>query len=201
MIRNIFLAGLSFVFLSCISIESKITLAADGSGTVEIVYTISSLAQEWDSRDTNNSPLPLPVNEADFRRSVNRATGLSLISYSSRTTTESTIITAVVGFRSLAALNELVSRQEVIFTLRQESGRNIFEQVVTQGTRTALDDRTKSFTEAFFGPYSLKFELTAPRTITRSTPGSISGNKASVNFPLAEVVESRDPVVWRVEWQ
>ncbi|MCL1818978.1 MAG: hypothetical protein FWG35_08595 [Spirochaetaceae bacterium] len=201
MIRLFFFAGLSFVFLSCLSIESKMTLAADGSGTLELEYTVSSFAQDWDSRDSGSSPLPLPVNEADFRRGVNSTAGLSLVSYSRRAAADSTVITAVVGFRSLEALNSFVSRRDAHFTVRQEGGRTVFEQILTQGTRGELGGQTKGFVEAFFGPYSLKFALTAPAAVSRSTPaGSVSGRTASVSFPLPAVVGSREPVIWRVEW-
>ena len=201
MIRNIFLAGISFIFLSCLSIESKMTLAADGSGTLALEYTVSSLAQDWESRDPGTSPLPLPVNEADFRRGISQTAGLGLVSYSRRTAADSVVITAVVSFRSLEALNSFVSRQDTHFSLRQEGGRNVFEQILTRGTSEDMGEQTRGFIEAFFSPYALSFTLTAPAAVSRSTPsGSVSGSTASVSFPLSAVVGSRDSIVWRVEW-
>jgi hypothetical protein len=175
-------------------------LAANGSGTVELVYTVSSFAQEWDSSGGENS-LPLPVSEADFRRSVAAAGGLSLNSYSHTVSGDTAVIRAVLGFSSPDDLNRFVSGSGEMFTLRQEEGRTVFEQVITQGTKGALDEKTREFVQAFFGSYSLDFSLTAPRPIRGVSPsGNISGTRASVSFPLPAVVESAQPVIWRVEW-
>jgi hypothetical protein len=198
--RKLFLAGLSFVFLSCIGVESKMTLAANGSGTVELVYTVSSFALDWDSSGEADS-LPLPADEADFRRGVAAAEGLTLNSYSRAAVGETTVITAVLGFASLDALNQFVSGSRTTFTLRQEGGRTVFEQLVTPGTKGGLDGQMREFVQAFCNAYSLKFSLTAPRPVARvSPPGTSSGTQASVSFPLPEVLGSAEPVLWRVEW-
>jgi hypothetical protein len=197
--RKLFLTGLCVVFLSCLSIESKMSLAADGSGTVELVYTVSSFAREWDSSNEEDS-LPLPVSEADFRRSV-AAAGLSLNSYSYEASGDLAVIRAVLGFSSLDTLNQFVPGPGEMFTLRQEGGRTVFEQVVTQGTKGGLDREMQGFVQSFFGSYSLKFSLTAPRPILRVSPsGNSSGTQASVSFPLSEVLQSAQPLIWRVEW-
>jgi hypothetical protein len=199
MSKNLVMVGLSFVFLSCLSIESKISLAANGSGTVELVYTVSSFAQEFDSSGGEDS-LPLPVSEADFRRGV-AVVGLSLNSYSQSVSGDVTIIRAVLGFSSLDDLNRFVAGPGEMFSLRQEEGRTVFEQVITQGTKSALDGQTQEFIRSFFAPYSLAFSLSAPRAISKVSPGgNFSGTQASVSFPLTTVLLSAQPVVWRVEW-
>jgi hypothetical protein len=106
-----------------------------------------------------------------------------------------------LGFTSLEALSGLVSGSGASFTLRQEGGRTVFEQTVSPGTGTAVEQRTRDFINAFFQPYVLKFSLTAPRAVLGGSPrGSISGNQASVSFPLPDVLQSPEPVVWRVQW-
>ncbi|MDR1931250.1 MAG: thiamine phosphate synthase [Spirochaetales bacterium] len=201
MIRKLLIAAVSFILFSCLSVESKMTLAADGSGTLELVYTVSALARDWDAADSGNSPLPLPVGEADFYRSVAAAPGLTLNSYSRTETSESTVIKAVLGFASLEALNGFVAGGQSAFSLRQEGGVNVFEQIITPGTTGGIDEKTKEFVDAFFKPYTLSFSLTTPRPVRRTVPpGTVSGAQASVSFSLPELIESADSLVWRVEW-
>ena len=201
MMKKLFVAGFSFILLSCLSIESKMTLAENGSGTLELVYTVSSFARDWESPGTGNSPLPLPINEGDFRRSVAMIPGLGLRSYSRSEENDSTVIRAVVSFTSLDALNRLVAGPEATFVLRQEGNRTVFEQTITQGTKRALDEETRAFVQAFFKPYSLRFSLTAPRNPVRVSPsGSIAGSAASVSFSLESVIQNTRPIIWRVEW-
>ncbi|MDR3201023.1 MAG: hypothetical protein LBT68_06145 [Spirochaetales bacterium] len=200
-LKKLLLAGLSLFCISCLSIESRMTLAANGSGTLELVYTVSSLARDWDASGGENSPLPFPVAEADFRRSVAAAPGLSLNSYSRTDSGDSTIIRAALGFSSLEALNNFVTGAENTFTLRQEGGRSVFEQVITQGTQGGVDERTQEFVDTFFKPYSVSFSLTTPRPVSRAVPrGTVSGARASISFPLPDVIKSSSPLVWRVEW-
>ena len=199
--RKLFVTGISFIFLSCLSIDSKMTLAANGSGSLELVYTVSSFARDWDASGSGNSPLPLPVNEGDFRRSVNMIQGISLTSYSRREENDSTVIRAVLGFTSVEALNRFVAGPQSVFALRQEGTRTIFEQTITEGTKSSLGEDYLEFVRTFFSPYVLSFTLTAPRAVTRAIPSqNVLGQTASVSFPLAHVMESSQPVIWQVEW-
>lgn len=200
--KKLIVAGLSFVFFSCLSIESKMTLTQNGSGTLNIVYTVSSFAREWDASDNTDAVLPLPVNEEDFRRAVSAAPGLLLDSYSSTVSGDSVVIQAGLSFTSLDALNSLVSAGSSSFTLRQEDNRTVFEQTLAPGTKTSLDQPVRDFINAFFQPYSLNFSLTAPRAVRSSSPagGTVSGNVAGISFPLPDVLQSEGPVIWRVEW-
>ena len=199
MIRKLFTAFFSLLLLSCLSIETKMTLAANGSGTLDLVYTVSPLANDWNTGA--NSPLPLPINENDFRRSVTMIQGLGLVSYSRSVDKDVTIIRATISFTSLDVLNRLVSGQETTFRLRTEGNRTIFEQTITQGTQNLLNADNQAFVQAFFQPYSLSFSLTAPRAIQSVTPeGNSSGQNASVTFPLPRIIESPRPIIWRVEW-
>jgi hypothetical protein len=98
-------------------------------------------------------------------------------------------------------LNNFVTGAENTFTLRQEGGRSVFEQVITQGTRGGVDERTQEFVDTFFKPYSVSFSLTTPRPVSRAVPrGNVSGSQASISFPLPDVIKSPSPLVWRVEW-
>ncbi|MDR1627047.1 MAG: hypothetical protein LBT33_10965 [Spirochaetia bacterium] len=201
MTKKLLLAGLAFLFLSCLSMESKMTLAQDGSGTIQLTYTVSSFARDWDALDNQEAVLPLPINESDFRRAVSAVPGLSLDSYSRADSGDSSVIQAVLGFASLEALNSLVSGSGASFALSQEGGRTVFEQTISPGTRTPVEQRARDFITAFFQPYVLDFSLTAPRAARSSSPpGKLSGNQASVSFPLPDVLQSPTPVVWRVEW-
>jgi hypothetical protein len=201
--KKLLIFGLSLIFLSCIGIDSKMTLAADGSGTIELVYTVSAVARDWDTAETGaESPLPIPINETDIRRSVEAVPGLSLESYSRTEEADTSVINVRLRFASLDALNSFVSGSDAHFSLTQEGNRTVFEQVISPGSGGEIDERTGEFINAFFKTYTLNFSLTAPRAITRTSPsgGNSSGAQASFSVPLAAALESREAIVWRVEW-
>jgi hypothetical protein len=201
--KKLLIFGLSLIFLSCIGIDSKMTLAADGSGTLELVYTVSDFARDWENAGTGQeSPLPVPINETDFRRSAAVVPGLSLESYSREESGDTSVIRAFLRFTSLDALNRFISGPDTHFKLTREGNRTIFEQVISFGSGGQIDERTREFIDSFFKTYILSFSLTAPRAISRTNlPGGISsGAQASVSFPLAEILKSPEAIIWRVEW-
>lgn len=192
----------SLALLSCIDIDSRITLQENGSGKLELIYTVSSTAMRFGASDPASGVLPIPVDEADFRRSVLAVQGLSLESYSRSEQGENTVITAVMGFTGLEALNRFVGGEEQTFTLNRSENRTTFEQLISPGSGEETDERYRQFLSSFLSPYKLKFTLSTPRPVTRSVPEgvSVSDREAEVTFPLIEVVESPDPVKWIVEW-
>ena len=198
----IILFGFVFLLTSCIDIESKIVLTETGSGTIEFTYTVSSVALSMDEADGSGSFLPIPVGEVDFRRTVLAVPGLSLQSYSRSASGDTTIIKAALGFTDISALNLFVGGDEEVFSLKNEGAATVFSQTVTSGGSEEVDARSRAFLEAFFKPYNLKFSLTAPRAIKKSIPetGNVSGRDAKISYPLIGVVDSREPIVWRVEW-
>jgi hypothetical protein len=190
------------VFASCIDIDSKIRLEGDGSGTIGFVYTVSQIAINLGMADKDQSLLPIPIGEADFRRTLQAVPGLALRSYSRKDDPDKAVVTAEIAFSDLEALNRLVSNSGDIFTLRTQGDVTIFEQSITSGNPNGLDERTREFLKAFFQPYTLSFQLTAPRAVKKANlPESVvSGREAKISLPITAVAESTVPILWAVEW-
>ena len=60
-IRLLVLFSLSFTLLSCLSVESEITVKNDGSGTLTLSYRISRMVTEIGRLEDENTLVPLPV--------------------------------------------------------------------------------------------------------------------------------------------
>jgi hypothetical protein len=201
-IRTVILCAVLPVFVSCIDIDSKIRLEENGSGTIDFVYTVSQTAMTLGMADKEQSLLPIPVGEADFRRTVQAVPGLTLRSYSRKGDADKAVVTAGLDFSDLDALNRFVAFSNDTFTLKTVGDTTVFEQAVASGNPQGLDERTKEFLKTFFQPYKLSFSLTAPRTVKKANlPESvIEGREARISFPVTALAESTVPIVWMVEW-
>ncbi len=195
-------AGCVLFLGSCIDIDANITINDAGAGSVELVYTVSPEAVSLENAERDDAFLPFPVDEADFRRTVLAVPGLSLKSYARSAAGDAIVVTAVLDFANIAALNRFVGGNEEIFTLRKENAGTVFTQTLTRGSAEELDPRAKSFLAAFFKPYRLSFSVAAPKPVKRAVPenGVVSGREARISYPLVSLIEAREPVVWRIEW-
>ncbi|MDR2589055.1 MAG: hypothetical protein LBC67_06470 [Spirochaetales bacterium] len=189
---------------SCINVQSKITLAANGSGSIELEYTVSAFALTWETQEGKEQILPLPITEEDFRRAVSAVPGLSLRSWSASPEpqppgADGLLVRAVLDFSSIEALGRFASRSGAAYRLTREGGRTIFEQTLAAG-EAAVD--AADFINAFFKNNVLSFSVTAPSNIRAAVPpgAKFSGREAAVSFPLPQLLQSREPLVFRVEW-
>lgn len=205
--RNIgFLASILgivvFSLSSCIDMETKIELTAEGSGKLELVYIVSSALVELGSAASSGVNLPLPIGEEDFRQSVDSIPGLVLRSYERKDEPDKSIIQALVTFSSLSEVNQLFGGKDPVISQAQEGTDRVVEITITSGTSGDLDPKTKELLNAFFSTYSLKFHLTLPQGVKRtSSPQSVvQGNTAQLSIPIVQALEQTAPLKWKIYW-
>ena len=191
-----------FSLSSCIDMETKIELNSQGSGTLELVYIVSSALVQLGSTASPGVNLPLPIAEEDFRQTVASIPGLALRSYERKDEPDKSIIKASLTFSALSEVNQLFGGKNPVISQGQEGTDRVVEVTIASGTPGGLDPKTKELVNAFFSTYSLKFHLTLPQAVKRtSVPQSVvQGNTAQLSIPVVQALEQTDPLKWKIYW-
>jgi len=191
-----------FSLSSCIDMETKIELNSQGSGTLELVYIVSSALAQLGSTASPGVNLPLPIAEEDFRQTVASIPGLTLRSYQRKDEPDKSIIKASLTFSSLSEVNKLFGGKDPVISQGQEGTDRVVEVTIASGNPGGLDPKTKELVNAFFSTYSLKFHLTLPQAVKRtSVPQSVvQGNTAQLSMPVVQALEQTDPLKWKIYW-
>ena len=191
-----------FLFLSCLDIDAKVSLAQDGSGTLDMTYRVSQLAMNLGNVEQGQTPLPLPVSEQDFRRTVQAVKGLSLKAYKRTDDAEKSVIAATLEFTDVKVLGRFLGEGEDSFSLKNEGGSVSFQQLLVPGNPEPLDDKTREFFQTFFKNYGLSFTVEAPGAIKKSSlkDAEIKGREAKLRIPFIAAAEAKEPIVWKIEW-
>ena len=188
--------------VSCIDSDARIGVNDDGSGSVELTYTISPLVMNLGTLDEDDPVLPLPVSQNDFVRTVAGIPGLELGDYSTREDEDGIHITAELTFGTTEALNAFLGTGEGEFSLTREDGVDRFRYVIYDAPDEEISEESVTLARDFFSQSSLRFDLDTPADVQSSTLGTISGNRRSIALELntAELIIDNRDVIWEVTW-
>lgn len=194
--------GLSVLLCSCIGIDSRIALRADGSGTLTLSYKVSQFMKNIDV-GREDGRLPLPVSEEDFRRTAEGIAGLKLIDLDQREDEENVHIRAVLEFDNLEALNALSPKPGLGLSLTADGKERVFRQeIAPAGDAAELSQDSLEMVEEFFKGYELTYRFSAPSPIKRSSLGELSADGKSVTYSasVTQLLLAAEPVILEVVW-
>lgn len=191
-----------FSLSSCVDLETKIELASGGSGKLELVYIVSSALVQLGSAASPGVGLPLPIAEGDFRQTVASIPGLVLRSYERKDEPDKSIVRALLTFSSLSNVNQLFGGKDTVISQTQEGSDRVLEIAITSGAPGGLDPKTKEVVNAFFPTYSLKFHVTLPGAVKRTSSDRsiVQGNIAQLSVPILQALEQETPLKWKIFW-
>ena len=98
---------LAFGLSSCLINRTSIEVGADGAGKITLEYEIADDLLRFAQYDNIDDQLTLPLDEYEFRRLTALSPGLELLKYRAQQRDGTTIISAAMGFASLADLAAL----------------------------------------------------------------------------------------------
>ncbi|MFQ3619734.1 MAG: hypothetical protein SNJ78_02205 [Spirochaetales bacterium] len=196
------LIGSTFFLSSCLDIETRIQFASEESGRLQLEYTLSSILIQMRTTSAPDLLVPLPISREDFQKSVLAVPGLNLRSYDRKDFPEKSTILASLDFSTVSDLNAFFGGDKPVFTKGIERGERYLEVLIAPGSPNGLDPKTKEFLNAFFPTYSLRFHLTFPTPVKRTSlnKAQIEGNTTRLEIPLLEALDSLDPYKWRIFW-
>jgi len=185
---------------SCISIESRFTFDADGSGELQLRYLLDgALARLGVAADSE--ALPLPLSEAEFRAAAAGIEGLELVSYRRADQGEQAEVVAVLQFDRVERVAELASFAPLHPRLAGGDPA-VFELAVSPGGDQPLDEATVHFLGTVLGSHTVSFVVVAPRPIRDAGVGTLAedGSRVTLSIPLADYAADVEPRVLRVSW-
>lgn len=185
---------------SCISIESRFTFDADGSGELQLRYLLDgALARLGVAADSE--ALALPLSEAEFRAAAAAVEGLELVSYRRADQGDQAEVVAVLQFDRVERVAELASFAALHPRLEGDDPA-VFELAVSPGGDRPLDEATVHFLGTLLGSHTVSFVVVAPRPIRDAGAGTLTedGSRVTLSIPLADYAADVEPRMLRVSW-
>src|SRR5271157_4603801 len=106
--KIVILCTASVFIMSCVGIDSKVTIREDGSGTLLLSYRVSQLVSDLGTTTSEKGIVPLPLEKVDFERSLQATQGKVRLTRFERSENEKDIsIRAELSFDSLDALAQV----------------------------------------------------------------------------------------------
>jgi hypothetical protein len=190
--------------VSCMDIESRLTLRADGSGTLGLTYRISRQLADLGRTPGDTPAVPLPVEKEDFARALAGIPGVSLASFRRMQDAENVTISAVVSFTSLEALSRIAAFGELEPRMSEAGGKRTLAVLLAKAAEEQADeDSLRMIDEAFEGRL-VTWTVAVPGRIQSDFPGaklSADGRTLTWSAPLRDLVNRREDLVLSLSWQ
>ena len=195
-------SAMLLALVSCLSIESRFSFDADGSGELRLEYRLDPVLAQLGNA-AQSGALPLPITEADFRAATAAVDGLELTGYRRDEVQEAVEVSATLRFDRVERLAELRSFSALQPRL-EGSDPVTFELVIGADDRAgpALEGDTLELLAVLFGDHAVSFVVETPRPIRDSSGGTITkdGRQVAISIPLATYAAQEVGEVLTVRW-
>jgi hypothetical protein len=202
--RKIVLLCLTLALLtSCISIDSRLTIRDNGSGTLQLIYRVSQLVANLGLSSTGKSAIPLPVTRSDFERSLASSGDKVRLARFDRSENEKDITIRVeLSFDSLDALAKVDAFQDSDLKWGNEGSLHTFSQVVARTPAQPLNNDSRRMLETLFDGYEMTYVIEAPRPIQAASLGTLSSDKKTLTYTtkIQDVMTTTKDLVMSARW-
>jgi hypothetical protein len=187
----------------CFGAVTRITLRNDGSGTVELEYTISKLVAYLGAEESTERYIVLPIAEQDFRDALADVDGAELADYEFTDGPQEITIAAEISFDSVDTLSELFSALggADLSLASGDDGDDELTIVVYDGLGESPQAEVETMLTSFFDGYRLEWYLETPRDVIGVSAGSFEGRRASWEIGTTETLLSEEEILWKVRFQ
>ena len=200
------IAALSFAVLlmvSCVGIDSRLSIKDNGSGTLTLAYRVSQSVAQLGLSTSGKSVIPLPLSRADFERSLAQANGKVRLTKFDKSENEKDItIKAELSFDSLEALSQVEAFRDADLKAGTDGTRRTLSQVIARVMPTPLTDESTRMVDALFAGYDLSFTVETPRPMQSASLGTLSGDKKSLVYKttVIDVLKTKTDLVLSFSW-
>jgi hypothetical protein len=201
--KTVALCIASLLLASCVGIDSRLTIRDNGSGALALTYRISQLVADLGASSTGKGAIPLPVERADFERSLEGAKGKVKLTKFERSENENDItIRAELSFDSVAALAQVDTFKDMNLTLVAEGSRRTLTQRLVKAPTEPVAEDSLRMIDALFEGYELSFRIETPQPIASSNVGSLSADKRALTWSTSvkDLMRLKDDVVLTLGW-
>ncbi len=201
--RTIFLSLVAALALtSCVGIDSKMVVRADGSGTIDLTYRISQMIADLGKTGTEQVPLPLPVTREDFERGLAGVPGVQLRGFARTQNEKDIIIKAQISFDRVESLAQVAAFRAEAPSLVTSEGRHTLSQLIVKGTRQEMSPDSLQMMDTLFQGYAISVSVEAPAAIQSTTLGTVSPDKRTLtyNASVKDLATAKNDVVLSLTW-
>jgi hypothetical protein len=193
----------SLLMISCVGIDSRLTVKDNGSGTLSLTYRISQLVTDLGVSRSGARAVPLPVSKEDFERSLARTGGkVRLTGFALSEDEKDITIHAELSFDSLEALSRVDAFRDADLKAGKEGGKSTFSQLVSRAATEPVSEDTLRMVDSLFDGYELTFVLETPRPILRAPLGTLTADKRTLTYrtSIKEVMSAKTDTVLSASW-
>ncbi|MCD6123245.1 MAG: hypothetical protein J7K04_15525 [Spirochaetales bacterium] len=200
--KLIFLLFGILILTSCIGVDTTISFNDNGSGKLSIQYKISKMVVNLGASNEEAPVVPLPVSEDDFKRSVEKAKGLKLLSYKQSEDENDIYIAAVIGFNRIENFKEMKGFNSMPATLKKQGDSFLFSQRIATKPEHIPDEDSLKMIDTLFKGYKISFTIKAPKEIQSHNMGNLSSDKRTLTYsiPVAELVRIGEDIYLTISW-
>jgi len=202
-VRKVAAVCLALILLSsCVGIDARFVIRENGAGTLSLTYRVSQELVELGQTGSEKAGVPLPLSEADFRRSLDSARGVRLASFHRSENAKDLTVSAQIAFDSIEALANLPAFQDAGLSLTTEGGRHTLSQVISRAPREPVSEDSLEMVDALFDGYDLAWSIEVPRAIQSSTRGMLSADRRTLTYrtSITEILRSAADIDLSVSW-
>jgi hypothetical protein len=193
----------SLFLMSCVGIDSKLTVRDNGSGTLALTYRVSQLVADLGISSSERGAIPLPLSKADFERSLESSKGTVRLTRFNRSENDKDIIIAAeLSFDSLEALSRVDAFRSQDLKVGADGSRHTFSELIARAPGRPVTDESLRMIDAFFAGYDLTFTVEAPQPIQRNSLGTLSDDKRVLTYStsIKDLVRAKSDVILSIAW-
>lgn len=193
----------SALLVSCVGIDSTLTIRDNGSGTLVLTYRVSQLVVNLGDSRSEKGIVPLPLSRSDFERSLASAKGKVRLARFDRSENEKDItIRAEISFETLDSLSQVEAFHDAELKATVRGSRHTFSQLIARAPEDPVSEDTLRMIDSFFDGYNLTFAIEVPQAIQANSLGTVSANKRVLTYTtnIKEIERAKSDIVLSLEW-
>jgi hypothetical protein len=197
------LCAASLFLISCVGIDSRLTVRDNGSGALVLTYRVSQLIANLGISSSEKGAVPLPLSKSDFERSLESTNGKVRLTRFNRSEDEKDIVvSAELSFDSLEALSQAEAFRSQNLKVATDGSLRTFSELIARAPGKPVTEDSLRMIDAFFAGYDLTFRIEAPQPIKVSSIGSLSGDKKTLTYStsIKDLVRAKSDVILSVGW-
>jgi hypothetical protein len=193
----------SALLVSCVGIDSTLTIRDNGSGSLVLTYRVSQLVADLGDSRSEKGIVPLPLSRSDFERSLEGAKGKVRLARFDRSENEKDItIRAEMAFDSLDALSRVDAFRDAELKAGSSGSERTFSQLIARAPKEPVTEDTLRMIDSFFDGYNLTFTIEVPQPIQTNSLGTLSANKRVLTYTtnIKDIERAKSDIVLSLGW-
>lgn len=185
--------------ISCLSIETEITLNNNESGTASLVYSVSTLAADINNIDRSDNVLPFPITKEDFDSAAEINSGVQIQSYDLSDDGSRYYINSEISFESFESLSEFTGTQ---FLIEDRGNNKVLTVIVYEfSSDEQISEQALNLVRDNFSEDSFIIRINIPGDIIRVQGATFSGSQVRFEINVEDLLQRNNSIQFSVEYR